>query len=182
MLVAPQELGDIAAVQLKRPYRALWLPKAPQAPETWAHLDGLTQTPDQISDDVPLQFFEPNPNLKWFHSHHATFFTWGAYLCAEEGVDIQTRVQGASQGLFGGSGFFLMRCSGRGSVAFGCTGSCIKYELQAGATGLLMLMNYIELPQNDLTVLVRTSKNCFRMFQDVLRNISRNVGWSTMAI
>ena len=29
-------------------------------------------------------------------------------------------------------GFFLMRCSGRGSVAFGCTGSCIKYDLQAG--------------------------------------------------
>lgn len=25
-----------------------------------------------------------------------------------------------------------MRCSGRGSVAFGCTGSCIKYQLQPG--------------------------------------------------
>ena len=59
-------------------------------------------------------------------------FQAGAFLCAEEGVDIQTRIQGATQGLFAGNGFFLMRCSGRGSVAFNCTGSCIKYDLQPG--------------------------------------------------
>eukprot|EP00438_Fugacium_kawagutii_P028910 Skav225414 [mRNA] locus=scaffold2656:773536:777833:- [translate_table: standard] len=83
VLVAPQELGDIAAVQL----------------------GGAVQ---------------------------GILVTEGAFLCAEESVHIQTRMQSATQGLFGGSGFFLMRCSGRGSVAFGCTGSCIKYQLQPG--------------------------------------------------
>lgn len=83
VLVAPQELGDIATVTLGQALQGIMV-------------------------------------------------TEGAFLCAEEGVDIQTRMQGATQGLFGGSGFFLMRCSGRGSVAFGCTGSCIKYELRAG--------------------------------------------------
>ena len=32
----------------------------------------------------------------------------GAFLCAEEGVDIQTRMQGATQGLFGGSAWEIM--------------------------------------------------------------------------
>ena len=58
--------------------------------------------------------------------------TEGAFLCAEEGIEIQTRMQGATQGLFGGSGFFLMRCSGHGYLGISCTGSCIKYELQPG--------------------------------------------------
>ncbi|CAK9069900.1 Uncharacterized protein M6_Spy0233 [Durusdinium trenchii] len=58
--------------------------------------------------------------------------TQGAFLCSEEGIEIETRMQGATQGFFGGSGFFLMRCRGRGCVGISCTGSCIKYELQAG--------------------------------------------------
>mmetsp|Transcript_66368 Transcript_66368/g.171617 ORF Transcript_66368/g.171617 Transcript_66368/m.171617 type:complete len:314 (-) Transcript_66368:45-986(-) len=62
----------------------------------------------------------------------AVMVTNGAFLCAEGGVDIQTRVQGAAQGLFSGSGFFLMRCSGRGRLAVSCLGSCIRYDLQAG--------------------------------------------------
>lgn len=84
VLVAPEDQGDIAIVQL------------------------------------------PGPNIS------AVLVTSGAFLCAETGVDVNTRVQGASQGLFSGSGFFLMRCSGHGKLSISCFGSCVRYDLQPG--------------------------------------------------
>ncbi|CAE7234909.1 unnamed protein product [Symbiodinium natans] len=84
VLVAPEDQGDIAIVQL------------------------------------------PGPNLS------AVLVTSGAFLCAETGIDTSTRVQRASQGLFSGSGFFLMRCSGHGKLAMSCFGSCVRYDLQPG--------------------------------------------------
>ena len=68
----------------------------------------------------------PGPNLP------AVFVTSGAFLCAETGIDTSTRVQGVSQGLFSGSGLFLMRCSGHGKLAMSCFGSCVRYDLQPG--------------------------------------------------
>ena len=84
VLVAPEEQGDIAIVQL------------------------------------------PSENLS------AVLVTNGAFLCAETGIEVNTQVQGASQGFFSGSGFFLMRCSGRGKLSMSCFGSCVRYDLQPG--------------------------------------------------
>jgi len=58
--------------------------------------------------------------------------TAGAFLCAEAGINIDTRVQGISKALFSGGGMFLMRCSGRGRLAVACLGSCVRYDLAQG--------------------------------------------------
>jgi len=62
----------------------------------------------------------------------AVYITSGAYLCSEACVEVATRVQGIANGLLSGSGFFLMRCSGRGNLAVACLGSCMNFDLSAG--------------------------------------------------
>jgi len=105
VLVAPSEQGDIAVLDVRRPMPG--------------------DQPQVLDVQRPMPGDQPQGCA-------AVMVTNGAFLCAEGGVDVQTRVQGAAQGLFSGSGFFLMRCSGRGRLAVSCLGSCIRYDLQAG--------------------------------------------------
>eukprot|EP00930_Biecheleria_cincta_P046966 TRINITY_DN32489_c0_g1_i1.p1 TRINITY_DN32489_c0_g1~~TRINITY_DN32489_c0_g1_i1.p1 ORF type:complete len:327 (-),score=62.77 TRINITY_DN32489_c0_g1_i1:37-969(-) len=81
--------------------------------------------PSEQGDIVVLEL-QPQQALQ------SVLVTSGAFLCAEQALNIETRVQGISKGLFSGGGFFLMRCSGRGKLALSCLGSCVKYDLAPG--------------------------------------------------
>jgi len=81
--------------------------------------------PSEQGDIVVLEL-QPQQPLQ------AVLVTSGAFLCAEQAVNIETRVQGIGKGLFSGGGFFLMRCSGQGQLALACLGSCVKYDLAPG--------------------------------------------------
>ena len=59
----------------------------------------------------------------------------GAYVASDANVKITTELQSKLQNsLLSGTGFFLLRASGRGTVACAAYGSIHKYELKAGET------------------------------------------------
>lgn len=59
--------------------------------------------------------------------------TSGAYVASNTGVTISSELQSRlKNSLLSGTGFFLLRASGRGNVACAAYGSIHKYELKAG--------------------------------------------------
>lgn len=59
----------------------------------------------------------------------------GAYVASDANVTISTEMQTKlNNSLFSGTGFFLLRASGRGTLAIAAYGSIHKYELKAGET------------------------------------------------
>eukprot|EP00587_Corethron_hystrix_P007570 CAMPEP_0113312920 /NCGR_PEP_ID=MMETSP0010_2-20120614/9556_1 /TAXON_ID=216773 ORGANISM="Corethron hystrix, Strain 308" /NCGR_SAMPLE_ID=MMETSP0010_2 /ASSEMBLY_ACC=CAM_ASM_000155 /LENGTH=266 /DNA_ID=CAMNT_0000168839 /DNA_START=266 /DNA_END=1066 /DNA_ORIENTATION=- /assembly_acc=CAM_ASM_000155 len=64
------------------------------------------------------------------------FLTSGSYVASDEGVKVTSKVQlsGLTNPLLSGTGLFLLRATGHGSLALSAFGSIHKYELQAGET------------------------------------------------
>ena len=56
----------------------------------------------------------------------------GGFLAASQGVDIDTKVQNLSKGLFSGEGFFVMNMRGRGTVFVSSYGMIHPIEVPAG--------------------------------------------------
>jgi len=55
----------------------------------------------------------------------------GSFLCAEQGVEIDTQ-WGGMKNLIGGEGGFLLRASGQGQVVLSTYGALDRFELQTG--------------------------------------------------
>ncbi|MEM9746377.1 MAG: TIGR00266 family protein [Actinomycetota bacterium] len=55
----------------------------------------------------------------------------GSFLCAENGVEIDTR-WGGMRNLFGGEGGFLLHATGQGKVVVACYGALDRFELAPG--------------------------------------------------
>jgi len=61
--------------------------------------------------------------------------TSGAYLASDEDVQIGSEMHSNPlQGLFAGTGLFIMRAGGTGTVAVTCDGSMVHYKLRGAAT------------------------------------------------
>ena len=61
--------------------------------------------------------------------------TSGAFLASDEDVQIGSEMHSNPlQGLFAGTGLFIMRAGGTGTVAVTCDGSMVHYKLRGGAT------------------------------------------------
>ena len=61
--------------------------------------------------------------------------TSGAYLASDEDVQIGSEMHSNPlQGLFAGTGLFIMRAGGTGTVAVTCAGSMVHYKLRGAAT------------------------------------------------
>ncbi len=55
----------------------------------------------------------------------------GSFLCAEQGVEIDTK-WGGMKNLFGGEGGFLLHATGQGKVVVACYGALDRFTLQPG--------------------------------------------------
>ena len=55
----------------------------------------------------------------------------GSFLCAERGVEIDTK-WGGFKNLFGGEGGFMLRASGTGKVVLSCYGALDRFDLPEG--------------------------------------------------
>ncbi|MFQ5556546.1 MAG: TIGR00266 family protein [Acidimicrobiales bacterium] len=55
----------------------------------------------------------------------------GSFLCAEQGVEIDTK-WGGFKSMFGGEGAFLLRASGQGEIVLSTYGALDRFTLQAG--------------------------------------------------
>lgn len=54
------------------------------------------------------------------------------FFCAAEGVDIGTKMQNLSQGLFSGEGFFIIQATGRGTLFVSSYGAIHALDIPAG--------------------------------------------------
>ncbi len=59
------------------------------------------------------------------------------FLAAEESVDISTKAQNLTKGLFSGEGFFIMRIGGQGKIAISTYGGIHKISLAPGETRVI---------------------------------------------
>ncbi len=59
------------------------------------------------------------------------------FLAAEEGIEISTKAQNLTKGLFSGEGFFVMRVSGKGKIAISTYGGIHKITLAPGETRVI---------------------------------------------
>ncbi len=59
------------------------------------------------------------------------------FLAAEEGIEISTKAQNLTKGLFSGEGFFVMRVSGKGKIAISTYGGIHKITLAPGETRII---------------------------------------------
>ncbi len=84
----------------------------------------VTFSTDQAGKIIPLDLNESSP---------AIIFQRGAFLCAENGVDLSiTMVKKISAGLFGGKGFVLQKVAGNGKAHLIADGEVVMYELKEG--------------------------------------------------
>lgn len=60
------------------------------------------------------------------------FLQKGSFLAASDTVQISTKTQNLTQGLFSGEGFFVTRVSGSGSLVLNTFGALMKFNLAAG--------------------------------------------------
>ena len=59
------------------------------------------------------------------------------FLAAEESIEISTKAQNLTKGLFSGEGFFIMRISGKGKIAISTYGGIHKISLAPGETRII---------------------------------------------
>jgi len=59
------------------------------------------------------------------------------FLAAEESIEISTKAQNLTKGLFSGEGFFVMRVSGKGKIAISTYGGIHKISLAPGETKII---------------------------------------------
>jgi len=59
------------------------------------------------------------------------------FLAAEESIEISTKAQNLTKGLFSGEGFFVMRISGKGKIAISTYGGIHKISLAPGETKII---------------------------------------------
>jgi len=59
------------------------------------------------------------------------------FLAAEESIEISTKAQNLTKGLFSGEGFFVMRISGVGKVAISTYGGLHKLSIALGETRII---------------------------------------------
>jgi len=59
------------------------------------------------------------------------------FLAAEETIEISTKAQNLTKGLFSGEGFFIMRISGQGKIAISTYGGIHKITLAPGETRII---------------------------------------------
>jgi len=59
------------------------------------------------------------------------------FLAAEQSIDITTKAQNLTKGLFSGEGFFVMRVSGKGLLAISSYGGIQKISLAPGETRII---------------------------------------------
>ncbi len=59
------------------------------------------------------------------------------FLAAEESVEVSTKAQNLTKGLFSGEGFFVMRLSGKGKVAISTYGGIHKLTVAPGETRII---------------------------------------------
>ena len=59
------------------------------------------------------------------------------FLAAEETIEISTKAQNLTKGLFSGEGFFIMRISGKGKIAISTYGGIHKITLAPGETKII---------------------------------------------
>ena len=59
------------------------------------------------------------------------------FLAAEETVEIATKAQNLTKGLFSGEGFFVMRISGKGKIAISTYGGIHKISIAPGETKII---------------------------------------------
>lgn len=60
------------------------------------------------------------------------FLQKGSFLAAEHSVQLSTKAQNLTKGLFSGEGFFVTRVSGRGTLVLNTFGALMKFDLSAG--------------------------------------------------
>ncbi|MEE9411620.1 MAG: TIGR00266 family protein, partial [Methylococcales bacterium] len=59
------------------------------------------------------------------------------FLAAEETIEIATKAQNLTKGLFSGEGFFVMRISGKGKIAISTYGGIHKISIAPGETKII---------------------------------------------
>jgi len=59
------------------------------------------------------------------------------FLAAEESIEISTKAQNLTKGLFSGEGFFVMRVSGKGKIAISTYGGIHKISIAPGETTII---------------------------------------------
>ncbi len=59
------------------------------------------------------------------------------FLAAEETIEIATKAQNLTKGLFSGEGFFVMRISGKGKIAISTYGGIHKISIAPGETQII---------------------------------------------
>lgn len=59
------------------------------------------------------------------------------FLAAEESIEISTKAQNLTKGLFSGEGFFVMRVSGTGKIAISTYGGIHKLSVPPGETRII---------------------------------------------
>ncbi len=59
------------------------------------------------------------------------------FLAAEESIEIATKAQNLTKGLFSGEGFFVMRISGKGKIAISTYGGIHKISIAPGETKII---------------------------------------------
>jgi uncharacterized protein (TIGR00266 family) len=60
------------------------------------------------------------------------FLQKGSFLAATDSVQLSTKSQNLTQGLFSGEGFFITRVGGRGTLALNTFGALMKFSLAPG--------------------------------------------------
>lgn len=83
--------------------------------------------------DVELLQLSPNGHM--FGGHSSVLLMGGAFLAADETVEIRTTTQRSiGRALFSGTGLFLLRASGSGKLAIAAHGSILQFNLAPGET------------------------------------------------
>ena len=60
------------------------------------------------------------------------FLQKGSFLAAEHSIQLSTKTQNLTKGLFSGEGFFVTRVSGRGTLVLNTFGSLMRFDLAPG--------------------------------------------------
>lgn len=84
----------------------------------------ITFSTDQAGKIIPIELTR---------ERNEVVFQRGAFLCAEEGIDLSvTLVKRLGAGFFGGKGFILQKVRGKGMAHLIADGEVVMYELEEG--------------------------------------------------
>ena len=85
----------------------------------------------------------------------------GSFLCAESGVDIDTK-WGGFKNLFGGEGGFLLRASGEGEIVLSCYGALDRFDLPEGQSIIVDTNHMVAFSETVTMELKRASESIIK--------------------